>query len=104
MRYIGVDLGGTNIKAALVSETGNILMERTRPTNLPQPAQGVCDAISAVVHEVMAAGCVQASDIGAIDVGCPGTVDAANGVVRYSNNLNWHNFVMRGLCRWSNGF
>ena len=35
MYTIGVDLGGTNIKAALVDEQGGILQEASRPTNLP---------------------------------------------------------------------
>lgn len=36
MLYLGVDLGGTNIKAALVDENGEILQETGTPTNLPR--------------------------------------------------------------------
>ena len=32
MNYIGIDLGGTNIKGALVSAEGNILQECSIPT------------------------------------------------------------------------
>ena len=32
MNYIGIDLGGTNIKGALVSAEGNILQECSVPT------------------------------------------------------------------------
>ena len=35
MLYLGVDLGGTNIKAALVNSEGEILCEANTPTNLP---------------------------------------------------------------------
>ena len=45
MLYLGVDLGGTNIKAALVSENGEIVKEAAAPTNLPRTAQAVCDDI-----------------------------------------------------------
>lgn len=31
MYYLGVDLGGTNIKAALVSESGEIIKEAAAP-------------------------------------------------------------------------
>ena len=48
MIYLGVDLGGTNIKAALVDEQGQILREGSRPTNLPRPAEAVCDDIAAL--------------------------------------------------------
>ena len=36
MLYLGVDLGGTNIKAALVNSEGEILCEAGIPTNLPR--------------------------------------------------------------------
>ena len=45
MLYLGVDLGGTNIKVALVDAQGNILQEASRPTNLPRTAEAVCDEI-----------------------------------------------------------
>ena len=34
MKTIGIDLGGTNIKAALVDENGVILQEKSVKTNL----------------------------------------------------------------------
>ena len=35
MYYLGVDLGGTNIKAALVDADGAIIKEVSTPTKLP---------------------------------------------------------------------
>ena len=87
MKTIGVDLGGTNIKAALVDEQGKILKEKSVKTNLPRPAERVCDDIAALCNEL--AGGQQMAGIG---VGCPGTVDG--GMVLYSNNLDWKNFAM----------
>ena len=87
MLYLGVDLGGTNIKAALVTENGDIVKEASAPTNLPRTAEAVCDDIAALCLQ-LAAG----AQVAAIGVGCPGTVD--DGVVLYSNNLDWHDFAM----------
>ena len=87
MYYLGVDLGGTNIKAALVTTDGEIVKEASTPTNLPRTAQAVCDDIAELCLQ-LAAG----EPVAAIGVGCPGTVD--NGVVLYSNNLDWHDFAM----------
>ncbi len=87
MYYLGVDLGGTNIKAALVTADGEIVKEASTPTNLPRTAQAVCDDIAALCLQ-LAAG----EPVAAIGVGCPGTVD--DGVVLYSNNLDWHDFAM----------
>ena len=96
MLYLGVDLGGTNIKAALVDAEGNILKESSVPTNLPRPAEAVCDDIAAL--------CAALADgvrVHGIGVGCPGTVDG--GVVRYSNNLNWHDFAMADYLQGKTG-
>ena len=90
MVTLGVDLGGTNIKVALVDETGAILQEASRPTNLPRPAEAVCDDIADLCRELMAG----RDDVAGIGVGCPGTVDDATGMVLYSNNLDWSNFAM----------
>ena len=83
MFYLCADLGGTNIKAALVNSEGEILCEANTPTNLPRPAEAVCDDIAAL--------CLQLAE-GKDVVGCPGTVDG--GTVLYSNNLDWHDFAM----------
>lgn len=87
MYYLGVDLGGTNIKAALVSENGEIVKEAAVPTNLPRTAQEVCDDIAALCLQLGAG-----EPVAGIGVGCPGTV--CDGVVLYSNNLDWHDFAM----------
>ena len=87
MLYLGVDLGGTNIKAALVSENGEIVREAATPTNLPRTAQEVCDDIAALCLQLGAG-----EPVAGIGVGCPGTV--CDGVVLYSNNLDWHDFAM----------
>ena len=94
MLYLGVDLGGTNIKAALCDGSGQILREASCPTNLPRSAESVCDAIAKLCLGLMRqAGC-GAGDVGGLGVGCPGTVDAKTGMVLYSNNLGWRSFAM----------
>ena len=87
MLYLGVDLGGTNIKAALVNSEGEILCEAGIPTNLPRPAEAVCDDIAALCLQL-----AEGKDVAGVGVGCPGTVDG--GTVLYSNNLDWHDFAM----------
>ena len=95
MEYIGIDLGGTNIKAALVRETGEILCEASRPTGLPRPAAAVCDDIVRTADEVLAKAGRSRADAAGLGIGCPGTVDDAAGIVRYSNNLGWQDFPLR---------
>ncbi|MDR0671598.1 MAG: ROK family protein [Oscillospiraceae bacterium] len=88
-RYIGVDLGGTNIKAALVDDGHQILIEKSKPTLLPRPAGDVCADIVAVVRDILSQAGLTAGDICGGGIGCPGMVDGKRGVVSYSNNLAW---------------
>ena len=87
MLYLGVDLGGTNIKVALVDENGEILQEASTPTKLPRPAEAVCDDVAALCNQL-----AEGEQVAGIGVGCPGTVDGS--AVLYSNNLDWHDFAM----------
>lgn len=90
MATLGVDLGGSNIKVALVEGDGRILREISRPTNLPRPAEAICDDIVQLCRDLM-----QGNRVEGIGIGCPGTVDDSSGTVVYSNNLGWSNFGMR---------
>lgn len=96
MYYLGVDLGGTNIKAALVDADGAIIKEASTPTKLPRPAEAVCDDIAALCNQL-----AQGQLVAGIGVGCPGTVDG--GIVRYSNNLDWHDFAIGDYLRAKTG-
>jgi len=89
---VGVDVGGTGIKAVLVSDDGAILAEQSSPTPKPDPT-GVrtADAIAALVRELTKG---ERTPVG---VTSPGLADERNGVVLDSVNLGWHNVPIRRL-------
>lgn len=93
MYYLGIDLGGTTIKGAVVSETGGIVKEAARPTRSELGPEHVAGEIAQLIRTLDSE---FASDkIGGVGLGCPGTVEDDSGVVRYSNNLRWENFDIR---------
>lgn len=69
MTAIGVDIGGTNLRAARVSDTGEIL-ER-----LSQPTARDAEALIAAIVDLTAR--LDGADISAIGIGVPGRVDTA---------------------------
>ncbi len=84
--FLGLDLGGTNIKAGLSDERGNLRSRCARPTprtNFDAVAAALGDA---AVEAVKAAG-LNLADVAAAGVGTPGLVDTAAGVVRDAPNL-----------------
>ena len=100
MYDIGIDLGGTNIKGALVNEAGEILREESRPTRAALGAETVCDGIAAVITAL-----AEGTDaIGGVGIGCPGMVDDASGRVVYAPNLGWRDFDLRAAVKERTGF
>ena len=87
--YIGMDLGGTNVKAGLIDGSGKLLKKSSIKTGRERPyAQIAEDMANQAIALAKACG-FDAADIAAVGVGSPGTVDSKNGVIVYSNNIRW---------------
>lgn len=56
MMYIGVDLGGTGIKAGVVNEQGEILSKGSTPTMKERPYQDIIHDIATLCQGCCAAG------------------------------------------------
>jgi len=92
---IGVDVGGTGIKAALCRPDGSVLAEaRTgTPTGVPAVLAGVVDLVDTLAERATEQ---QAEPCG-VGLSLPGMVDAAAGIARYSANLGWRDLPIRDL-------
>lgn len=90
--YIGIDLGGTNIAAGLVSEDGKILQKASTPTLSGRPIIEVVEDMAELCRSLTEKHGVELSDVKGIGIGSPGSIDYENGVVVYSNNLKMDHF------------
>ena len=90
--YIGIDIGGTNIKAGVVDAQGNILGEADAPTGADRPQDVVLQDILDVVKTSVRASKIDIKEISAVGMGSPGLIDSENGIVIYNNNLGWRDF------------
>lgn len=91
MYYLGIDLGGTNIAAAVVDENYKIIGEGKVKTNCPRPVEEICDSIyDAGMLAIKDCG-LTLDDIAEVGVGCPGSVNPETGFICYSNNLGFVN-------------
>lgn len=89
--YIGIDLGGTNIAAGLVNENGVILHKESIPTNSERDCSEIIKDMAELAKKITLDSGYGLSDIKAVGIGCPGTVDDDNGTVVYANNLKMDN-------------
>jgi len=96
-RYIGVDLGGTNIKIGVVDSSGNLLYKMERPTLAEEGTDAVIARMSASAREAAEASGTSWDQVAGIGVGLPGFLDISRGIVKRLTNLPWENVPIRGL-------
>ena len=85
---LGIDIGGTSIKAAFVDEEGNLSGRFVVPVDLSLSQE---ELLGLVIKETKKAlekhpGCI------GIGIGCPGAINPEKGTCDYSNNLHWYDF------------
>lgn len=85
---VGVDLGGTKILAAVVSENQTILGRAKRPTPADAGGPAILSAIVGCVDQALAEAGLTRDQIVGIGIGSPGPLDARSGVITFSANLN----------------
>ena len=90
MRYaIGIDLGGTNIAAGIVTEDYKLLEKGSVPTKAQRPWQEVAADMARLAMELVEKAGLSRADCAGIGVGSPGICNGDTGEVVYSNNLYW---------------
>lgn len=97
--YIGIDLGGTNIKAGVVSDEFKIIAKTSCKTNLPRPGEEICADMAKVALEAVKTAGLTLDDIEAVGIGTPGIANSESGIIEYSNNLGFNNFPVVELMR-----
>ena len=92
MYRIGIDLGGTNIAAAVVNNEFKIVKKMSVPTGASREAGLIMDDMAALCKKVCAEAGVDFSEIEAIGIASPGVANHTDGVVEYSCNLPFRKF------------
>lgn len=96
---VGVDVGGTDLKGAVVDYQGRVAMTERRPTHRERGAPAVVENILDFVRELANKASYRPATgrVVAAGVAVPGVVDDEAGVARVSSNLKWHDVPLRRL-------
>ena len=84
---IGVDVGGTNIKIALVGINGEISYSNSIPTRAEMGYEYTISAMKQAIHDLIETTQTDKNDIEGIGFGFPGQIDYKNGIVRNAPNI-----------------
>ncbi|MBQ7320026.1 MAG: ROK family glucokinase [Clostridia bacterium] len=103
MIRLGVDLGGTNIAVGIVDENFKIIHKDSVPTGATRPAEEIVADIAALCKKVVSDTGMALSDVAAIGIAAPGTINSTTGTVEYANNLPFRHFPIAALLREAMG-
>ena len=88
-KFIGIDLGGTSVKLAILTAEGDIQQKWTIPTNINEEGAHIVPDIVASIKHHLDLYKMTADDFQGIGMGSPGAVDREAGTVEGAFNLNW---------------
>lgn len=94
LRFIAVDLGGTQIRAGRYTEDGELEARVAKPTKAKRGPEAVLACVQDTVREVWP----EQGGVAAIGLGAPGPLDFKQGILRFAPNLpGWINVPLRQL-------
>jgi glucokinase len=94
--YLGIDVGGTNLKAGVVTEDGASLAHASLPTAIEAGRQAGLQNLFEVAELAVAESGRTWDEIHAIGLATPGTMDIPAGMLLRPHNLpGWENFPIR---------
>lgn len=88
--FVGIDIGGTNIKGILTDKSGKEYSFREIST--PETSDEIDDAICTLIENLATSSSFSKIDILAAGLGAPGSIDKSKGEIIHSPNIpSWKN-------------
>lgn len=94
--FVGIDVGGTNIKFGLVDDNGQTLAYHSIPTEQDKGPEDAGGRMAQAVEHLIEDAAVSRSDIVRAGLATPGPMDIRNGLILRPGNLpGWWDFPIR---------
>lgn len=88
---VGIDLGGTSIKAGLVNREGKILIQSSIDTKVGRDYRLIIEDMEKQIEKLLLDYGSKIEDVESIGIGAPGLMNYKSGHVIYCTNLFWNN-------------
>jgi glucokinase len=94
--FIGIDVGGTNMKLGLVDDTGRTLAYHTMSTEQEKGAEDACVRMGLAARQMIKQAGVSSGDLVQAGLATPGPMDIPTGMILKPGNLpGWWDFPVR---------
>lgn len=100
MYNVGIDLGGTTIKAGIVNEKGEIIKQKAIPTGAERSCREVVLDMADLVLEIVKDAGISMNEVQSVGIGSPGSINPVEGKVMYAANFaDFRNVPMVDIMR-----
>ncbi len=102
---IGLDLGGTNLKCGVVSETGELIGFSTAPVESEKGKDHILNLLIQVINDGLSFAGKKQITVIAAGIGCPGSIDFERGISLgpTPHIPDWENVDIRGTVEIATG-
>jgi glucokinase len=97
--WLGFDLGGTKMLAAVFDAKFRILARKRKKTKGHEGAESGVERITESIRQVLEEAELRPDQLAGIGIGCPGPVDLKEGVIHEAVNLGWRDVPLRKLLK-----
>jgi glucokinase len=84
--FIGIDIGGTNLRSGLVDNNGCIIERRRCASHIDEGREAFCERLLLEIEELKQAAFDQGKQVSAVGIGIPGLI-GLNGIIHSSVNM-----------------
>ena len=95
--FVGIDLGGTNIKIGCFDHDLKLITKKSVPTEVQLGPESIVERIGQTVEKILFEKSLSFDDIIAAGIGSPGLMDFETGVVKTASNLGFTNTPLRKM-------
>ena len=97
---LAVDLGGTKIMTAVISDSGQVLAEDVCPTQAAEGVSSVIERLFTAVDRLLSQNITEISQLGGIGIAAAGAIDSGRGLITFSPNLpGWRDVPLGDMVR-----
>ncbi|WP_413380189.1 ROK family glucokinase [Alkalihalobacillus sp. 1P02AB] len=101
--YVGIDIGGTTIKMAFITETGEITTKWEIPTNTEEQGIQIPQDIAAAIRLKLDELGESSQKLSAIGLGAPGFIEMETGFIYKAVNIGWNDFPLKEILEKETG-
>ena len=96
--FVGIDVGGTNIKIGVVDDAGRPVAYRSISTQQERGPEDAAQRIGEAIRSLIAAAGLEEGAVARVGLATPGPMDIPAGLLLVPGNLpKWHNSPIRDL-------